>query len=93
MLVVASIQGYYSLMETMTISSFKATISEQLRKIRKGESILISDRETPIALVSPVEPVPGIRVRPPKTGYAPPPPLPPIRHDPLEYLLADRAVR
>jgi prevent-host-death family protein len=85
--------GYYSLMETITISNFKATISEQLRKVRRGQSILISDRETPVALVSPVTAEPRIVVREPKAKYAPARPLPPIDHDPLEYLLEERAAR
>jgi prevent-host-death family protein len=80
-------------METITISGFKARISEQLRKVRRGESILISDRETPIALVSPIDAEPRIRIRIPKAAYALPPPLPPIEHDPLEYLLAERSAR
>ena len=85
--------GYYSLMETITISSFKATISEQLRKVRRGQSILIADRETPVALVSPVAAEPRIMVREPRVPYAPSPPLPSIEHDPLEFLLAERAAR
>jgi len=38
---------------TITISFFKAHISEQLRKVRKGARIIISDRDTPIAEVVP----------------------------------------
>ncbi|HUW41128.1 MAG TPA: hypothetical protein VMV90_08940 [Rectinemataceae bacterium] len=81
-------------METITISGFKAKISEQLRKVRAGESILIADRETPIALVSPIAEEPRVRIRNPKVEkFAPPPPPSPIKHDPLEYLLEDRGAR
>ncbi len=38
-------------MKTMTISYFKAHISEQLRRVRKGARIVISDRDTPVAEV------------------------------------------
>ena len=79
-------------METITISAFKARISEQLRKVRKGASILIADRETPIALVSPVGMEPAIRIRGPLTvPFVPSPPLPAIGHDSLEYLLEERS--
>ncbi len=81
-------------METITISAFKARISEQLRKVRRGARLLISDRETPIALVSPVAAEPTIRIRVPRTAsFVPGPPLPDIGHDPLEYLLEDRGSR
>jgi prevent-host-death family protein len=87
-------KSHSGLMETITISAFKAKISEQLRKVRRGASILISDRQTPIALVSPVVPEPKIRIQKPRTAlFAPAPPLPPIGHDPLEYLLEDRGSR
>ena len=80
-------------METITISGFKATISEQLRKVRRGKSLIISDRETPIALVSPIGGEPRILIHEPKTTYAPSRPLPAIEHDPLEYLLEERSHR
>jgi antitoxin (DNA-binding transcriptional repressor) of toxin-antitoxin stability system len=41
-------------MRTATISDFKAHISEHLRAIRAGQHILILDRSTAIAEVSPV---------------------------------------
>ena len=62
-------------------------------KVRRGKSLIISDRETPISLVSPVNAEPRIMVREPKAPYAPSPPLPPIEHDPLDYLLEERAAR
>lgn len=41
-------------MKTATISEFKAHISENLRAVRSGQHILILDRQTAIAEVSPV---------------------------------------
>ncbi len=41
-------------MKTATISEFKAHISENLRAVRAGQHILILDRLTAIAEVSPV---------------------------------------
>ncbi len=77
-------------METITISAFKARISEELRKVRKGSRIIIADRETPVAMVSPIESEPALKIRRAKSTFAPPPPPEAIAHDPLEYLLADR---
>jgi len=80
-------------METITISAFKARISEELRKVRKGSSIIIADRETPVALVSPIESESALKIRRAKSTFDPPPPPEAIAHDPLEYLFADRGER
>lgn len=80
-------------METITISAFKARISEELRKVRKGSSIIIADRETPVAMVSPIEAQPALRIRAATSIFDPPPPPEAIAHDPLEYLFADRGER
>ena len=81
-------------METISISAFKARISEKLRKVRGGESVIIADRDTPIALVSPIAALAELELRRPSSPrFAPPPAPPPIPHDPLEYLLAQRAER
>jgi antitoxin (DNA-binding transcriptional repressor) of toxin-antitoxin stability system len=55
------------LVKTMTISYFKAHISEELRKVRKGARIVISDRDNPIAEVVPyrIEPA-ALAVRQPR---------------------------
>jgi antitoxin (DNA-binding transcriptional repressor) of toxin-antitoxin stability system len=80
-------------MKTMTISAFKAHISEELRKVRGGAHIIISDRDIPIAEVIPIDVKgkPAITVREPVSRpfeIA----LSPVRidHDPVEYLLEDR---
>jgi prevent-host-death family protein len=83
------------LMKTMTISYFKAHISEQLRKVRKGARIVISDRDTPIAEVVPYRPEstsPDVR-GPLVTPFVAPPSSFKIDHDPVEYLLEDRGRR
>jgi prevent-host-death family protein len=82
-------------MKTMTISYFKAHISEQLRKVRKGTRIVISDRDTPVAEVLPyrLEPA-GITVRGPLvTPFAALLSSLKIDHDPVECLLEDRGRR
>ena len=82
-------------MKTITISYFKAHISEELRKVRKGARIIISDRDTPIAEVIPFRTAPaalGVR-QPQTTPFMAPRPTVKIDHDPLEYLLEDREKR
>jgi prevent-host-death family protein len=83
------------LMKTMTISYFKAHISEELRKVRKGARVVISDRDTPIAEVVPYRTEPAtLDIRPPKkTPFVAPRALIKIDHDPLEYLMEDREKR
>ena len=79
----------------MTISYFKAHISEELRKVRKGARILISDRETPIAEVVPYRAEPPILSvqRPRLTPFTIPRSTFKIDHDPVEYLREDRETR
>jgi prevent-host-death family protein len=83
------------LVKTMTISYFKAHISEELRKVRKGAQLLISDRETPIAVVVPYRPkAEPVGIRAPRTvPFAVPKSGIRISHDPLEYLAEDRGAR
>jgi prevent-host-death family protein len=83
------------LVKTITISYFKAHISEQLRKVRKGARIIISDRDYPIAEVVPYVTKPAsLDVRQPRTTpFVAPRATFKIEHDPLEYLFDDREKR
>jgi len=83
------------LVKTMTISYFKAHISEELRKVRRGARLIISDRDTPIAEVVPFRTTPELlSVRQPQTiPFQVPRPAFKIDHDPLEYLREDREKR
>jgi antitoxin (DNA-binding transcriptional repressor) of toxin-antitoxin stability system len=83
------------LMKTITISYFKAHISEELRKVRKGARIVICDRETPVAEVVPyrTEPV-TLSVRQPRLApFVAPRPSFKIDHDPVEFLIEERRSR
>ena len=83
-------------MKTITISFFKAHISELLKKVRKGARIVISDRDTPIAEVLPYRsgPAPKVTIREPRLApLAIPKSSIRINHDPLEYLMEDRNLR
>jgi antitoxin (DNA-binding transcriptional repressor) of toxin-antitoxin stability system len=83
------------LVKTIIISYFKAHISEELRKVRKGARIIISDRDNPIAEVVPYRTEPAaVSLRQPQvTPFAVPRPTFKIEHDPLEFLLEDREKR
>ena len=79
-------------MKTIKISFFKAHISEQLRKVRRGARIIISDRDTPIAEVLPYKsgPAPKVTIREPQVvPFSIPKSTVKINHDPLEYLTED----
>ncbi len=81
--------------KTITISHFKAHLSEELRKVRKGARLLISDRDTPIAEVVPYrESAATLSIRAPRVSpFRAPLSRIRIDHDPLEYLLEDRGSR
>ncbi len=83
------------LVKTITISYFKAHISEELRKVRKGARLVISDRDNPIAVVAPYRPTAEpVGIRAPRiTPFAVPRSGIKISHDPLEYLAEDRGAR
>jgi prevent-host-death family protein len=84
-------------MKQVGIAGLKARLSEYLRAVRRGESVTILDRETPIATMVPIHPA-GLRVRQPVEG-APPPnrvPLPPplkLKIDIVDLLLEERQSR
>lgn len=80
------------------VAELKAKLSEHLRKVRRGNSVTVMDRNTPIAVISPYDRGPGaLKLRSPASG-APklyevelPPPLP-MATDIVELLLAERQV-
>lgn len=89
-----TIYGYDMVMKTAGVAELKARLSEYLRAVRRGESVTIMDRATPIAKMVPIQAV-GLRIRMPAEG-APRPnrvPLPaPLRLkiDVVQLLLEER---
>lgn len=81
-------------MKTVGIADLKAHLSEHLRAVRKGRSLLVLDRSTPIARLEPVGSGP-LEVREasrrPASLRRPPPQA--ASTDSLAVLLADRARR
>jgi len=82
-------------MKQVRIAELKARLSEYLRAVRRGETIAVLDRETPIAQIVPVRDRATLHVRKPAPG-APPPnrvPLPKplkINVDVVQLLLEER---
>ena len=84
--------------QRVKIAELKSRLSEYLRVVRKGHTLTVVDRETPIARLVPVEEGAGeITVRHPLPGapklsrVALPPPLL-VKTDAVDLLLAERRV-
>ncbi len=83
-------------MKTVKIAELKARLSEHLRQVRRGRTLVVLDRDTPIARLVPYEEESGsLTIRRP-AGRSPslqrvplPPPLR-IDLDIVEYLVAER---
>jgi prevent-host-death family protein len=84
---------------TVGVAELQNRLSAYLRRVRRGESLTVLDRDTPIARLEPLAPGPaGLVVRPPAPGapkpgdVALPPPLR-LRSDVMELLAAERGER
>ena len=82
-------------MKQVRIAELKARLSEYLRAVRRGETISILDRDTPVAQIVPVRERSALRIRKPTPGTPPPNrvPLPKLtkRHiDVVQLLLEER---
>ncbi len=58
-------------MKQVRIAELKAKLSEYLRAVRRGETIEVLDRETPVAQIVPVRAPSELRVRKPAPGSPP----------------------
>ena len=82
-------------MKQVRIAELKARLSEYLRAVRRGETIAVLDRETPVAQIVPVRNRAALRIRKPAPGTPPPNrvPLPKqlkISIDIVQLLLEER---
>jgi len=77
------------------IAELKSRLSEYLRAVRRGETIAVLDRETPVAQIIPVRDRVSLRIRKPAPGTPPlnrvplPKPLR-IKTDVVQFLLKER---
>jgi prevent-host-death family protein len=59
-------------MQQVRIADLKARLSEYLRAVRRGETIAVLDRDTPVAQIVPIGDRHTLRVRKPAPGTPPP---------------------
>ena len=85
-------------MKTVKIADLKARLSSYLREVRAGGELIVADRSTPFAVISPLREssrMTGVRRATRSAAelrkLRPVPPLRPV--DPLEILLEDRRSR
>jgi prevent-host-death family protein len=57
--------GHNAMMKQVRIAELKARLSQYLRAVRRGETIAVLDRETPVAQIVPMRDRTTIRVRKP----------------------------
>ncbi|HLH16778.1 MAG TPA: type II toxin-antitoxin system prevent-host-death family antitoxin [Bryobacteraceae bacterium] len=82
-------------MKQVRIAELKAQLSEHLRAVRRGETVTVLDRDTPVAQIVPVREQTALRIRKPAPGTPPlnrvPLPKPVgIKTDVVELLLEER---
>lgn len=83
-------------MKDVGVAEFKAKLSEYLRFVRKGNEVVVYDRNDPVARVVPYTTSSALVVREAIRKYAtlgdiPIPPMETkLERDPVEVLLADR---
>ena len=82
-------------MRQVRIAELKARLSEYLRAVRRGETIAVLDRETPVAQIVPVREQAALRVRKPAPDSPPPgrvrlPEPAKLNVDVVELLLEER---
>jgi prevent-host-death family protein len=64
--------GHNVTMRQVRIADLKARLSEHLRAVRRGETIAVLDRNTPIAQIAPLRERAALRVRTPAPDAPPP---------------------
>ena len=85
---------YHVTMKTVGIADLKARLSEHLRAVKKGRSLTVVDRETPVAKLVPVDTgALEIRHASRRPRDVPASPTPAGITDSLAVLLADRQRR
>lgn len=67
-----TISSHNVAMTQVRIAELKARLSEYLRAVRRGETIAVMDRETPVAQIIPVRERSALRIRKPPAGSRPP---------------------
>ena len=79
-------------MKAVGIAELKARLSEYLRAVRKGRTLTVMDRDTPVARIVPVQAADPIEIRRATRRFRdlPLPAPPAAQTDSLAVLLSDR---
>ena len=90
-----TISGHNKTMKQVRIAELKSRLSEYLRAVRRGETIAVLDRDTPVAQIVPVREHMSLRIRKPAPGTPPPnrillPKPLGVKTDVVELLLEER---
>ena len=67
-----TISSHNVTMKQVRIAELKSRLSEYLRAVRRGETISVLDRDTPVAQILPVREKSSLRIRKPASGTPPP---------------------
>ena len=84
---------HYGQMRSINISTLKAHLSAELKKVRQGRRLVITERDTPIAELVPYREPERLLIRLPQRKIDYVRDIPKLGLDPLEALLADRKAR
>lgn len=90
-----AISGHNVTMRQVGIAELKSRLSEYLRAVRRGETISVLDRDTPVAQIVPVRQKSALRIRKPTPGTPPPnrvqlPKPMTLKMDVVELLMEER---
>jgi antitoxin (DNA-binding transcriptional repressor) of toxin-antitoxin stability system len=94
-----TINDYHIVMKKVRIAELKSRLSEHLRAVKRGETIVILERDSPIARITPLEPKRSPLVIRPRSARAVSPakvPLPAplkLRTDVVALLALERGAR
>jgi antitoxin (DNA-binding transcriptional repressor) of toxin-antitoxin stability system len=80
-------------MKTISISQLKTHLSAELKLIRSGETIVVMDRDRPVAVLAPYEKKDELLVRAPGKPFSTKRPALKLKLDPVAYLIEDRNSR
>ena len=80
-------------MKHSSVSYLKAHLSAELKAVQAGETVVVMDRDHPVARLVPLEEENGIEVREPLQAFAFERPAPLMSSGSLEPLFEDRGRR
>ena len=87
------LRSYIDHMRRSSVSYLKAHLSAELKAVRAGETVVVMDRDHPIARLVPLLESGGIEVREPIRSFGFQRPVPLVSGGSLEALLEDRGRR